>query len=326
MEDQIVKWGIIGCGQVTEVKSGPAFQLTKGFQVYAVMRRNLEKLEDYALRHGVEQYYTNAEELIHDKKVDAIYIATPPHMHKHFALQVAKAGKICCIEKPFTTSYQESLEVHRLFEEKQIPLFVSYYRRSLPRFHRVKDWLEKGHIGDIRNVSWSLMRPPKEIDLLGTYNWRTDDQIAPGGYFNDLACHGLNLFQYFFGNIDSVSGSSSNQQGLYKAKDAITASWIHKNGITGTGSWNFGCQEFEDSVTIVGNKGKISFSIFQDVPLILESKEIQKKIHIENPVNIQLYHAENIRKHLMENSFTHPSTSKSALHTNWVMDRILMKI
>ena len=131
-----IRWGIIGCGDVTEIKSGPAFQKTKGFQLTAVMRRNGELSKDYAMRHGVDKYYSDADELIHDDSIDAIYIATPPDTHKLYALRVAKAGKICCIEKPLAPTYQDCKVIFETFEKAKLPLLVAYYRRSLPRFNK----------------------------------------------------------------------------------------------------------------------------------------------------------------------------------------------
>ncbi|MGA1226314.1 MAG: Gfo/Idh/MocA family protein [Tamlana sp.] len=95
MKDKIINWGIIGCGNVTEVKSGPAYKNTEGFDIEAVMRRDAEKAEDYAKRHQIKKFFTNADELISDNEVDAIYIATPPDTHHFYALKVADAGKPC---------------------------------------------------------------------------------------------------------------------------------------------------------------------------------------------------------------------------------------
>jgi len=318
-----IRWGIIGCGNVTEIKSGPAYQQTENFEVKAVMRRNVEKLKDYAQRHKIEKYYANANELINDNEIDAVYIATPPDSHKYYALQVAEAGKICCIEKPMTPSYKDSLTIYEVFKNKNIPLFVAYYRRSLPRFNQIKKWLEENEIGVTRHISWQYNRKPTEIDLSGNYNWRTDAKVAPGGYFDDLACHGLDLFTYFFGNVEEAYGVSTNQQGLYTAKDAISACWKYQNGITGAGTWNFGADGFKDRVEIFGSKGKITFSIFHETPLQIEVSGKQRELFIENPKHIQSFHIKNMGKQLFTNNYSHPSNGYTACHTNWIMDEIL---
>ncbi len=319
---KIYKWGIIGCGNVTELKSGPAYQKVEGFELHAVMRRNVEKAKDYAVRHGVPKFYGDADDLINDPEIDAVYIATPPDSHGHYALKVAKAGKICCIEKPMAPTYEECVKINNIFEEREIPLFVAYYRRSLPRFEQIMSWIEQKKIGEIRHINWHLSKPANSIDLSKTYNWRTDAKIAYGGYFDDLASHGIDLFIHILGSIDKANGIAVNQQGLYTSMDSVTGNWVHKSGITGSGSWNFGTKEREDKVQIYGNKGKISFSVFDEAPLILENNFDKKTISIEHPENIQFFHVQNMKNHLLKKS-VHPSTGHTAVHTSWVLDNIL---
>tara|TARA_R110002111_G_scaffold89629_1_gene139516 strand:- start:320 stop:1303 length:984 start_codon:yes stop_codon:yes gene_type:complete len=320
--NKVYKWGIIGCGSVTELKSGPAYQKVKGFELHAVMRRDIKKAQDYALRHGVPKFYGNADDLINDPEIDAVYIATPPDSHGYYALKVATAGKICCIEKPMAPSYEECVKINNTFKEKNIPLFVAYYRRSLPRFKQIKLWLEENRIGEVRHISWHLCKPANAIDISKAYNWRTDIKVARGGYFDDLASHGIDLFIHLLGDIKNAQGISHNQQGLYTAMDTIAGSWIHNSGVTGSGSWNFGTKKREDAVQIYGDKGKISFSVFDDIPLILEHGDHKESVSIKNPENIQLCHVQNMRNHLLGN-LKHPSTGNTALHTTWVLDRIL---
>src|SRR5205085_8185937 len=97
-----INWGIIGCGDVTEVKSGPAFNKVKNSSLVAVMRRNAVKAKDYAQRHNVPKWYTDANDLIADPKINAIYIATPPSSHEKYTLAVLDAGKPVYVEKPMS--------------------------------------------------------------------------------------------------------------------------------------------------------------------------------------------------------------------------------
>ncbi|WNO11672.1 Gfo/Idh/MocA family oxidoreductase [Teredinibacter sp. KSP-S5-2] len=317
-----IRWGIIGCGAVTEVKSGPAYQKVKGFQLKAVMRRSLALAQDYAQRHQVEKVYDDADALINDSDIDAVYIATPPDSHKDYALKVAQAGKPCCVEKPMALDYQQCQEMIDAFERANLPLFVAYYRRSLPRFNQVKEWLDNGEIGVVRHVHWTLTDQPNDWDTQQKENWRTNPAIAGGGYFVDLASHGINLFEYLLGDILHAQGITANQQGLYEAEDSVSACWQHPSGVTGSGYWNFASFERLDNVEIMGSKGKILFSVFAENPIKLITPKRVLSLVIDNPENIQFYHVENMRKHLRHES-THPSEAKSAAHTNWVMDKIL---
>ena len=323
--ETMIHWGIIGCGNVTEVKSGPAYRQTEGFELVAVMRRDVEKAKDYAERHSVPNYYGDADELISHPEVDAVYIATPPDSHLHYARKVAAAGKPCCVEKPMASSYEECLAMQKAFAERGLPLFVAYYRRSLPRFEQVKTWLNNGEIGEVRHITWHLSSPPNKFDLSGAANWRTDPAVAYGGYFDDLASHGLDLIAYLLGDFKEVSGVAVNQQCYYSAKDAVAAAWLHESGATGTGSWNFGSSTQEDSVSIYGSKGHIKFAVFAELPLFLSDGHGDKEVFIEHPKHIQFHHVRHMQRHLA-GEMIHPSTGETALHTSWVMERILGRV
>jgi predicted dehydrogenase len=313
---------MIGCGSVTEVKSAPAYALVSEFEMVGVTRRNLDLAKDYAKRHNIKKVYASAQELITSPEINAVYIATPPNSHLEYALQVAKAGKICCIEKPMAPSYKECVTITQVFQEKKLPLFVAYYRRSLPRFNKVKELLAKKTIGTIRHIEWHLSKPANDVDISKQYNWRTDSNIAVGGYFDDLASHGLDLFVYLLGDITQAQGLSLNQQNLYTAKDAIVGNWIHQNHITGSGNWNFGTLKREDFVRIYGDSGKITFSVFAEIPITLETNTATQHFTIKNPKHIHQHHVQNMQQQLFNNQ-PHPSTGKTATHTAWVLDKIL---
>ncbi len=317
-----IRWGVIGCGAVTEVKSLPAYRQVRGFSVEGIFCRNAARATDFAARHAIPNIFESAEVLIASCDIDAVYIATPPDSHARYALQVAEAGKICCVEKPMASDYTSAVAMHEAFEKVKKPLFVAYYRRLLPRFLQVKEWIESGEIGEVRHVDWQLHKPPNEIDLSGRYNWRTDAKIAYGGYFDDVGSHGIDLITFLLGEIETVHGIARNNLNLYSAKDSVTACWLHRNGVTGTGSWNFGAHSREDRLTIRGSRGKISCSVLDEAPLLLENKVGVTQWQIENPKHIQYYHVENMAKAL-RGERDHPSTGKTALHTAWVMESIL---
>lgn len=345
---QPLRWGIIGCGAVTEIKSGPAYQQVPGFVLQAVMRRDAAKAEDYARRHQVQLWFSDADLLINHPEVDAVYIATPPDSHLFYALKVAAAGKICCVEKPMALTSAECKLMNAAFAKAGKPLFVAYYRRSLPRFLQVKAWLQQGAIGTVRHLHWSFSRPPNASDVAGQANWRTDPAKAGGGYFVDLASHGLDLFAFLLGDIVDVKGISLNQQGLYQAEDAVTACWrfaisaagaavegagFEGAGIegaddktvpdaTGSGYWNFAAFERRDQVEIIGSAGRIEFSVFAEAPLVLTTAAGRTESFIEHPAHIQLFHVANMARQLSSGE-PHPSTGESAMLATLVMEQIL---
>ena len=238
---KILKWGFIGCGEVTEKKSGPAFSEVEGSSVVAVMSRSSEKARSYAERHSIPRWYTDAQRLIDDTEVNAIYIATPPSSHATFAIMAMRAGKPVYVEKPLAASYEDCVRVNRISEQTGVPCFVAYYRRYLPYFLKVKEIIDSGVIGEIINVQVRFAVPPRDLDYHNSGNlpWRVQPDIAGGGYFYDLAPHQLDLLQYMFGVITEANGICANRGRLYEAEDTVSACFRFESGLPGSGSWCF---------------------------------------------------------------------------------------
>ena len=193
-----LKWGFIGCGEVTEKKSGPAFSEVEGSSVEAVMSRSEQRARTYAITHGIRKWYTDAQEIIDDPDVNAIYVATPPSSHATYAIMAMKAGKPVYVEKPLAASYEDCARINRISEQTGIPCFVAYYRRYLPYFQKVKEIVTSGRIGKILNVQIRYTEPLRAADAEAIKNgtplaWRLQPEIAGGGYFYDMAPHQLDL-------------------------------------------------------------------------------------------------------------------------------------
>ena len=317
-----IRWVIIGCGNVTEKKSCPGFQKAKNSELVAVMRRTSAKAEDYARRHTVPRWYDDADKLIYDADVDAVYIATPPETHKHYTLSVSAAKKPVYIEKPMARSFKECQDMITTCKKNQVPLFCAYYRRSLPKFLKIKDLLESGIIGAPRYVRVVLSQMP-QADQYGKDSppWRVIPEMSGGGFFFDLASHTLDLLDFYFGPVASVSGHAENQMNRYSAEDILSASFVFENGIIGDGLWCFTSDIEEDLVEIVGQKGKIVFSTFSSDPIRIQTKNNQETINIDHPAHIQQPHIQSIIDELLGEGKC-PSHGESAARTSWVMDQI----
>ena len=317
-----IRWGMIGCGDVTERKSGPAYRLADGSELAGVFTRRREQAEDYARRHGVARVFQTADALIHDPDIDAVYIATPPSSHADYALMTARAGKPCCVEKPMALSEAEADQMKSAFDAAGQPLFVAYYRRCLPRFETIRHWLETGRIGSVRHIHWSLTRPVDPDSLARTPPWRVAPGEAPGGYFDDLAGHGLDLFDHWLGPIRSVEGRTASLAGQYPVPDTFSACWQHEGGVTGTGFWNFAAFDRTDRLEITGDTGRITTAVFEDEAVRLETAKGHESHEIAHPDPVQLPHVEAMIRHL-KGGDPHPSLAASALRTARVCDRIL---
>lgn len=320
-----IRWGIIGCGDVTEVKSGPAFQKARNSLLVAVMRRNEKLAEDYARRHKVPKWYDDAESLIQDEEVDAVYIATPPSSHKEYALAVARVGKPAYVEKPMAMNHAECREMIQAFEKAGKPLFTAYYRRALPRFLKVKSIIDDGLIGDVRGVSVRLYQPPSLADRSGTTTWRTNPRIAGGGYFVDLGSHMIDLLQYLIGPIKSARGHSSNQASLYDAEDIVSGTFAFENGVHGTGLWSFTAGDLQDATEIVGSLGRVTYSTFLEAPVTLEASGRVERFDIPHPEHVQQPLIQLVVDELLGVGKS-PSTWKNGAATSWVMDSMLGRL
>lgn len=323
-----INWGFIGCGEVTEKKSGPAFNEVEGSQVVAVMSRSENKARSYADRHHIRKWYTDAQELIDDPDVNAIYIATPPSSHATFAIMAMRAGKPVYIEKPLAASYNDCIRINRISEQTGVPCFVAYYRRYLPYFQKVKEIIENGTIGKVINVQIRFSVPPRDLDYKNEKElpWRLQPDIAGGGYFYDLAPHQIDLLQNIFGVITRAHGYPANRAHLYKAEDTVSACFFFENGVTGSGSWCFVGHESakEDRIEIIGDKGSLSFSVFTYEPIVLITSEGKQSITVPNPSYVQLPMIKHVIEHLQGIGHC-DCTSISATPVNWVLDRVLWK-
>lgn len=323
-----ISWGFIGCGEVTEKKSGPAFAEVEGSHVEAVMSRSEQKARNYAERHNIRKWYTDAQELIDDPDVNAVYIATPPSSHATFAIMAMKAGKPVYVEKPLAASYNDCIRINHVSEQTGVPCFVAYYRRYLPYFQKVKEIIKSGSIGQVVNVQIRFSVPPRDLD----YNsgkempWRLQPDISGGGYFYDLAPHQIDLLQDIFGVITRAHGYPANRAHLYKAEDTISACFFFESGIPGSGSWCFVGHESakEDCIEVIGDRGSLSFSVFNYEPIVLVNSDGKRNITVPNPPYVQLPIIKNVIEDL-QGLATCTCTAISATPTNWVLDRILWK-
>lgn len=315
-----IRWGIIGCGDVTEVKSGPAFYKIEGSELVAVMRRDGDKARDYAQRHQVPRWYDQADALIADAEVDAVYIATPPDSHAEYTIQVARAGKPVYVEKPMARNHAECQAMIAACQQAQVPLFVAYYRRTLPAFCKVKALVDEGAIGPVRYVSIELCQPAGENpdDL----PWRVVPEISGGGYFFDLASHQLDYLDHLLGPISAATGSATNQAGLYQAEDAVSASFSFASGALGVGVWNFAADQDRDRIEIVGDKGRIAFSTFASTPIELIDATGTQSFAIDPPQHVHQPLVQTVVDALCGRGEC-PSTGTSAARTSRIMDLIV---
>lgn len=294
-----VNWGIIGCGDVCEVKSGPAFNKVNNSRLVAVMRRDLAKAKDYASRHKVPKFYNDAAELISDKEVNAIYIATPPSSHEAYTEQALKTGKPVYVEKPVTlnaASCERMIEMSKKYGNK---VSVAHYRRGLPLFKKAKSLVLEGAIGNVRLIKLSVLQPASSKIITQTEdNWRVKPELSGGGLFHDLSPHQLDIMYWIFGEPKNVHGLSANQAKQYEAPDLTTLTAVYNNNVFLHGAWAFNVAESatDDTCEIIGDKGKLRFSFFKRSTLEVITDSRNANLEMDYPVNIQEPMIESVTK------------------------------
>lgn len=318
-----IRWGMIGCGSVTEVKSGPGFYKANNSVLLAVTSRRPETARSFAARHGIGKVYETTEGLLADPDIDIVYIATPPASHKEIALLAARAGKHVYVEKPMAMNATECREIVDACAAAGVRLFVAFYRRAQPRFAQVKTWIDDGAIGEPRCVRVAQFQQPAAEELSpDTLPWRVRPELAGGGKFLDMGVHVIDILDYWFGPIAEVHGIAANRGGLYDAEDTVTASWRHAGGVQGDGAWCYVCAHDEDRIEIIGSRGRIELACFNDSPLVLVNENGRQETAIANPQHVQQPFIQSIVDELNGQGAC-PGSVETAVRTNWVTDEIL---
>ncbi len=323
-----INWGIIGCGDVTELKSGPAFNKVKNSELVAVMRRDAAKAKDYALRHHVPKWYADANELINDPDVNAIYIATPPSSHEIYTIAALQAQKPVYVEKPMTLNAASATNMMKAVEEKNGKLSVAHYRRAQPLFKKIKQLVMDKAIGDIRFARLALGKrslTKEELNIEKTA-WRVDPALAGGGLFNDLSPHQLDLMYYFFGEVDKASGIANNQAGLYTADDMVTGNILFKNGVQFSGIWCFNVAgpDEKEYCEIVGDKGTISFSFFEHKPVSISINGRTENLSFDALQHVQQPMIEQVVNYFLDEG-PNPCSAEEGVEVMKLIDQFTMK-
>jgi 1,5-anhydro-D-fructose reductase (1,5-anhydro-D-mannitol-forming) len=328
MTRDLIRWGILGCGDVCEVKSGPAFQKAEGSALVAVMRRDAVKAADFAARHGVPFSTGDADELIHHPEVDAVYIATPPGSHLELARKVAAAGKPCYVEKPVARSAAESRALLGAFQDAQVvtdapvPLYVGFYRRGLERFQTAKRLMEAGRIGTLTGITYRYAGDKSREADPQNLPWRLKAENAGAGLFYDLGSHLLDIFDFLFGPLENVHGLARNVASPHLDVEDSVAMSFEAAGAPGIASWNFAASHHFDLIEIEGDAGRIALSCLGAEPVRLTTATGTEEFNGALPPHVHQGLVQTIVDELRGRGRA-LSTGETALRTMEVMDTVL---
>lgn len=314
-----IRFGMIGAGSVTEVKSGPALQKVPGSSLDFVMRRDPVKLADYARRHGVRKSTTRYEDILEDPDIDAVYIATPPGSHAFYALEAARHGKAVYVEKPMARTVEEAQTMVRACRDAGVPLFVAYYRRGQPRFLKAKELIESGALGEVRSFQYLFACPVPGEDPARP--WLLSREFAGGGLLYDIGSHMIDSIIFLLGEPVEVLGRSNNLSRARDTDDLSSALMRFASGVQGTLQLSFNAAQTIDRLWISGSRGSLTLSIMGYEPLLFEQDGQTESIdfpllqHVQQPLITRVVNTLLGRDDL-------DSTGASALQTQEILEAI----
>ena len=318
-----IRWGVIGCGDVAEVKSGPGFYKAGNSQLVAVMRRNGALAADFARRHNVPRWHVDADAIIRANDIDAVYIATHTDSHHEYTLRCAAAGKPVYVEKPMALHLRQCIEMVEACEANKVPLWVGYYRRELPRFLAVRDLVAEGAIGAVRMVIVrQFQRALTSADLENrAVAWRADESLGGGLFFEGVG-HTLDILDFILGPIAEVHAFADNQVGVSAAEDVVVANLRFASGVYGSGVWCYSSDTEEEYNEIIGSRGTVRFSTTRPVPIRVTTAGHVDDIAIGDPPHVHQPLIQSIVDELNGEGRC-PSSGESALRTARVLDAMV---
>jgi predicted dehydrogenase len=328
-----IRWGMIGCGEVAQQKSGPGFLRARDSTMIAVADRNGDRAKAFAAKHGVPRWHADAEDVIAAPDVDAVYVATRTDSHCDYVLRCAAAGKPVLVEKPAAMSHAQCQRMIDACTTAGVPLWVAYYRRALPRFLKLRELVESGAVGKVRMATMRHHHsvPSPEAMRGPFWSWRLDPAQSGGGIFFEAVGHTLDILDFVLGPIAEVRAIASNQAGAYPAEDVVAASFRFAGGVLGSGSWCFTADRDDEYNEIVGSEGRIRYSTFPPLspppgrppdPIRVHRGDAIEEFPVADPPFVHEPLIQTIVDE-MNGRGRCPSDGASAARTSWVIDEAL---
>lgn len=188
-----VRWGIIGTGGIA-TKFANAVKNSDGAELVAVASRTLEKANEFADVHKIENRFGSYAELAEFDGIDAVYIGVPHIHHAPCTKLCLNEGKAVLCEKPIATTAKEFAEVKKLAEEKGVFLMEALWSRFVPAMKEIRRLVENGVIGEVREVSGDFC-----YNIENKTGSRMFKNEEAGGALLDVGIYGLNFAAMFLG-------------------------------------------------------------------------------------------------------------------------------
>lgn len=262
-----VRWGIIGCGDVAEKKSGPALYRTANSQLVAVMRRDAAQAEGFARRHGVPRWYSDVAGILSDEDVDAVYIASPHDLHLEHVGRTVTAGKrIILCEKPLGISSTQAQACVELCRQQGVSLTVAYYRRYWPVVQAMRDLLAEGAIGQVIGARVLLL---DHFAGDAARPWLTSKAAAGGGALANAGSHWVDLLRYLLGEVVEVSALLPPAAQAIDVEDTAAVHLLTAGGAVATLLSTWRSTIAANELEMIGSAGRLQAAPLSEGRLLL---------------------------------------------------------
>ena len=253
-------WGLIGCGDIARKRVAPALRDLVECDFGAVGRKRGELAESFAREFGARKWYPTWQELLGDEELDAVYIATPVHMHAAQTIAAAEAGKHVLCEKPMAMDVVECDRMIAASRANNVKLGVAYYRHFYPVIQRVKALIQSEEIGIpvVAQVNaFESFDPPPD----NSRYWLLRRDRSGGGPMFDFGCHRIEVLTNILGPIKTVRAMNTNVLFDREVEDTATALFQFERGNCGVLSVTHAAHEPQDTLDIFCSHGSIHVPI-----------------------------------------------------------------
>jgi predicted dehydrogenase len=282
-----LNWGLIGCGDISQKRVAPALRDLPECHLVAVNRARTDLAESFAREFGAKQWYADWQDLLNNKDIDAVYIATPVNLHAEQTIAAANAGKHILCEKPMAMNTQECDQMIAACKENNVKLSIAYYRHFYPVIERIKTILNSGQLGQVImatiNAFEKFDRKPGEPRY-----WLLEKEKSGGGPMMDFGCHRIEVLVNLLGDVTDVKSITDTIHYDRSVEDTASALIKFKAGMRGVLNVNHAIFESQDTLDIWATEGSIHVSTLNkgDLTMITsdgmatESHPPHKNVHL----------------------------------------------
>jgi predicted dehydrogenase len=264
MAERVVRWGLVGCGDIAEKRVAAALRESRASALLGVARARAELAADFAARHRARRHYADWRELVRDPEVDAVYVATPVRSHAEQAVAAAEAGKHVLCEKPMALSVVECERMIAAARSHGVRLGVAYYRHHYPVVRRLRELLASGGIG--RPVLAEMQAfEPFDVPPDHPRAWFLRKAEAGGGPMFDFGCHRVEVLLDLLGPADEVRGLLANVR--FAERDVEDTAVVHlrfRSGALALLTVTHAAFEPRDTFDVYGSEGSAHAAVLND--------------------------------------------------------------